>query len=123
MGLDIGIINVTYLERPQGLAYEFAWEMAIEASVSSYMTGEGNNWAPFTQRKALTMLDQFVTDKSLDSAAKGEILQWLRSLPWDGWHDDLDISVVPSCVEDDYNPVLDRQDGHDGGLIELHFNW
>ena len=25
--------------------------------------------------------------------------------------------------EDDYYPVLDNDDGRDGGIIELHFNW
>lgn len=123
MGLDIGIISINYLERPQGIAYEFAWELAQEASIGGYMYGEGNNWSAFTQRKVLIMLDQFVVDKRLDSAAKGEILQWLRLLPWDGWQDDLDIGVPSDADEDDYYPVLDRQVGYDGGLIELHFNW
>ena len=25
--------------------------------------------------------------------------------------------------EDDYHPVVDNDDGRDGGIIELHFNW
>ena len=54
MGLDIGIISITYLERPHGIAYEFAGKMALEASVDGYMHGEGNNWGAFTQRQVLS---------------------------------------------------------------------
>ena len=121
MGLDIGIISITYLDRPEGIAYEFAWEMAEEASVNGYMCGQGNNWGAFTQRQVLHMLDEFVQRRRLDSSAKAEILTWLRSLPWDSWRDDL----APSPGPDDeyYNPVLDYKEETDGGLIEIHFNW
>ncbi|MSQ41251.1 MAG: hypothetical protein EXR55_06330 [Dehalococcoidia bacterium] len=106
MGLDIGIITITHLERPDGVAYEFACQMAIEASVHGYMTGEGNNWAGFTQRQVLAMLDEFTEHRNLDASAKAEIRAWVQSLPWDGWRDDL------------------TQDAdEEGGLIEMHFNW
>lgn len=93
MGLDIGIIRITYLERPQGPAYDFAWELAIEASASGYMSGEGNNWAAFTRDEVRAMLDEFAQDHALSPTAKAEVWAWVESLPW---HDD---------------------------LIELHFNW
>ena len=123
MGLDIGIISINYLDRPQGIAYKFAWEMAVEASVGGYMYGEGNNWGAFTQRKMLRMLDQFAAHEDLNASSKAEILEWVRSLPWDGWRDDFDLTAPSDDDEDDYNPVLDNQDEQDGGLIELHFNW
>lgn len=122
MGLDIGIINITYLEQPTGAAYRFAWELAVEASVSGYMHGEGNNWGPFTQRKVLRMLDRFAEEHGLDDTARAEVLEWVRSLPWDGWRDDLDLTAGSDDDEDDDDPVLDNE-GEDGGLIELHFNW
>lgn len=122
MGLDIGIISIEYLKRPDDIAYRFAWEMAIEASTSGYMHGDGNNWGAFTQRQVLDMLDDFVRSRRLDDTAEAEILEWLRSLPWDGWRDELDQGTGPGHQED-YNPVLDRDPEQDGGLIELHFNW
>ncbi|MBI2872583.1 MAG: hypothetical protein HYY00_05260 [Chloroflexi bacterium] len=120
MGLDIGIIHIQYLARPHGWAYKFVWELAIEASGSGYMHGDGNNWGPFTQRHVLQMLDEFAGDKGLDATAKAEVLAWVRSLPWEGWRDDLDISAAQ---DDDHDPWVDGPNEQDGGLIELHFNW
>ena len=121
MGLDIGIISITYLERPRGFAYEFAKEMAVEASVAGYMHGEGNNWGAFTQRQVLGMLDEFANHRNLPDLVKADILAWLRSLPWDGWQDNLAASTDPP--DDGYDPILDYDESEDGGLIELHFNW
>ncbi len=121
MGLDVGIITVKYLERPRGRVYEFAWELAHEASVNGYMYGDGNNWGAFTQRQVLHMLDDFAERQRLDSSTKSEILEWVRTLPWIGWTDKL----IPGDTShaDGYNPVLDSDQEEEGGLIELHFNW
>ncbi len=121
MGLDIGIFTVKYLERPRGRAYDFAWELAIEASANGYMHGDGNNWGAFTQRQVLHMLDDFAEKQRLDASAKADILAWVRSLPWDGWQDN--VVFDDTTEDDDYNPVLDHDQGSRGGLIELHFNW
>ena len=43
MGLDIGIMSIQILERPLGIAYRFAWELAHEASVYGTMSGDGNS--------------------------------------------------------------------------------
>lgn len=120
MGLDIGIIHVTYLDRPKGKVYEFAWELAIEAGANGYMHGDGNNWGPFTQRQVLEMLDAFAEGHAFSPSEKADVLEWRRSLPWDGWRDDLDISVAQ---DDDHDAMMDGPDEQDGGLIELHFNW
>ena len=93
MGLDIGIISIEYLERPSDIAYEFAWELAVEASTGGYMYGEGNNWGPFTRRRVRRLLESFSQQRSLTQEQTAEIQSWVDSLPWDG---------------DD---------------IELHFNW
>ena len=109
MGLDIGIITFQYLPRPTGHAYRFAWELAYEAGANGYMHGEGNNWGPFSQVQTLRMLDEFTARNQLDAPARTEIIDWLKSLPWDDWQDDL---------------ALDNADPQQrGGLIELHFNW
>ena len=121
MGLDVGIIAIKYLERPRGRAYDFAWELAIEASASGYMHGDGNNWGAFTQRQMLHMLDDFAETQRLDASTKAEILAWVRSLPWDGWQDNLAPRNITHA--DDYNPVIDSERDEEAGLIELHFNW
>ena len=119
MGLDVGIIKIQYLPRPTGHAYEFAWELAHEAGANGYMHGEGNNWGGFSQRQVLRMLNEFAKREQLDAPARTEIIDWLRSLPWDDWQDDL---ALPDPTDDE-DPILDHDPERHGGLIELHFNW
>jgi hypothetical protein len=122
MGLDVGIIRIEYLDVPKGLPYRFAWNMAIDGAGDAYMNGGGNSWIPFTQRQLLVMLDEFAVDKALTGAEKQEVLEWVRSLPWDGWVDDLNLNIIVDD-DDDYDPVVDGPDEEHGGFIELHFNW
>ena len=120
MGLDVGTIEIKFLPRPSGIAYEFAMEVAVETSGDSYMWGEGNGWAPFTQRQVLRLLDQFAAAHSLADTDREEALAWVRSLPWEGWRDDLRIGKRRRSS--DRHPIMDHH-WTDGGLIELYFNW
>ncbi|MCY4581592.1 MAG: hypothetical protein OXE50_02150 [Chloroflexi bacterium] len=123
MGVDIGIMKVEYLPRPRGVVYDFASEMAAGGALDAYMFGEGNSWIPFTQRQVLRMLDAFTRERGLSPQERLEIRAWLASLPWiGGWQD----ALPPGDGRDqeiDYYPVVDNDDGRDGGIIELHFNW
>ena len=93
MGLDIGIITTTVLERPRGLAYRFAFDMCIHAGVAGFMSGEGNSYGWFLKNEVSDMLEDFSERSGLTLAQATEVWAWVESLPWDG----------------DY--------------IELHFNW
>jgi hypothetical protein len=124
MGLDIGIMRIEHLDLPKGLPYRFAWNMAIDGAGDAYMHGGGNSWIPFTQRRMLLMLEEFAENKGLTDAEKQEVLEWVSSLPWDGWVDDLDLSIIlDDDDDDDYDPVVDGPDDKHGGMIELYFNW
>ena len=94
MGLDIGIISIQYLERPSGHSYRFMWEMAIEASVAGYMSGDGNNWGYFYKHEVRELLDAFAKREGLSSEDEQTVWAWVESLQW-----------------------------MDNDLIELHFNW
>lgn len=93
MGLDIGIITTQILERPRGIAYRFAWELAAEANAFGYMGGPDNSYGPFTREEVAGLLESFTQQRSLTQEQVSRIKSWVDSLPWDG---------------DD---------------IELHFNW
>ena len=112
MGLDIGIMKVEYLARPKGVVYDFAWHLAQEGALDSYMFGEGNSWIPFTQRQVLRMFDEFTRERRLSPTERLEVRSWIESLPWVGWEDAL--PPPPRDPDDDED---------DGGIIELHFNW
>ena len=123
MGLDIGIMKIRFLDQPDDAAYEFAKELAERGAYDSYMWGEGSGYAAFTQRQVLRMLDEFTRRRSLTPAERGEVREWIQSLPWDGWQDalPLDNRLNPAYGDPDDD---DDDDGrHEGGFIELYFNW
>ena len=93
MGLDIGIINIQYLDRPSGHAYRFMWDLAVEASAWGYMHGEGNNWGYFEKCQVARLLLDFSLSNALTRLERREVWAWVQSLPWE-----------------------DNE-------IELHFNW
>ena len=49
MALSIGVMSVSYLETPNGLAYQFAGEMARTSGYAGNTWGETSCWAPFTR--------------------------------------------------------------------------
>jgi hypothetical protein len=76
MGLDVGKVEIEYLPRPEGLAKEFAWELAGKASCWS----DGNAFGFYLRSEMEEWAKAF---------AKGNILaeeilkDWIDSLPWD----------------------------------------
>lgn len=93
MALRIGIMSLETVDVPSGIAYEFAKELALEASVSGTMSGEGNSLGYFTKPQVGHLLYEFADSKDYTDDETLEVWAWVESLPWDG---------------------------HE---IELHFNW
>ena len=93
-------------------------------SVASYMWGQSQGYAPFTQRALLELLDRFAEERALPRRKRGEIRAWLRSLPWveGGWRTRLPKDDGRSRAWG-YHPLHDNDDWRDGGLVELHFSW
>ena len=89
MALSIGVMSISYLETPNGLAYQFAGEMARTAGYAGNTWGETSCWAPFTRDEIDELLDEFAVEKSLSPEQVAEVQVWLETLPWDG--DDLDL--------------------------------
>ena len=82
MGLDIGIISITYLDRPLGRAYDFAQELAQQTIWDGYMSGNGNSWGPFTRDGVMKRLEEFSIEHSLSTQEQAEVREWVESLPW-----------------------------------------
>ncbi len=123
MGLGVGIMQWEPVDVPDGIVYEFVHEIADEGIDAAYMTGESQSYVPFTQRQVLRMLDEFTRERGLSPQERLEVRSWLASLPWiGGWQDALPPSDGRD-QENDYYPVVDNDDGRDGGIIELHFSW
>ena len=84
MGLDIGIMSVQVLERPRGVTYEFAKELALEASVAGTMSGAGNSVGYFTKPHVGHLLYEYAAEHNFTDEETAEVWAWVESLPWDG---------------------------------------
>ena len=78
MGLDVGKVTIQYLPRPAGLATEFAWQLATEASCS----GDGNAFGFYRRDELKEKAKEFAKDNPLLEAIL-ELEDWIAALPWD----------------------------------------
>jgi len=76
MGLDVGKVNIEYLPRPAGIAYEFAKQLACEASC----VGDGNAFGFYLRDEMEERAREFAEDKG---ASERELMDWIATLPWD----------------------------------------
>jgi len=76
MGLDIGKVDIEYLPRPTGIAYEFAKELACEASC----VGDGNAFGFYLREEMEERATEFAEDKEVSDK---ELMDWIATLPWD----------------------------------------
>ena len=76
MGLDVGKVEIEYLPRPEGLAKEFAWELAGEASCG----GDGNAFGFYLRSEMEERAKAFAQGNIL---AEEILKDWIADLPWD----------------------------------------
>ena len=84
MGLDVGIIHVSYLERPSGVAYDFALAMSEEETAFGYMSGEGGCWGWVAREQVAWLLADFAARRGLSAEERAQVWAWVESLPWNG---------------------------------------
>ncbi len=75
MGMDVGKVSIEYLDRPQGLAYEFIKELACEASC----VGDGNAFGFYLRSDMERKAKEFAKGNEL---AEQILMDWIASLPW-----------------------------------------
>jgi len=76
MGLDVGKVDIEYLLRPGGIAYEFAKELACEASC----VGDGNAFGFYLRDEMEERAKEFAEDRGVSDK---ELMDWIATLPWD----------------------------------------
>ena len=110
MGLSIGIPTVSYIPRPRGEAYWFAWELCERAGANG-MYSDGQAMYTFTQRDVIDAMIDYtdMVGKTPEDRERrrSEILHWVKTLPWQEWEDDISTLV----------------EGYTGGEVELFFDW
>jgi hypothetical protein len=75
MGLDVGKVEIEYLPRPAGLAYEFVTQLACEASC----IGEGNAFGFYLRSEMEERAKEFAEGNPLSEQI---LMDWIDSLPW-----------------------------------------
>ena len=85
MGLDIGVVNVTYLERPASPTYDFLRTLAQQSCQPGWGGGwEGNAFVEITQSDMLDRAATYGRQHRLSLGEAQALVDWIRGLPWDG---------------------------------------
>ena len=85
MGLDVGVVRVSYLERPPQPIYDFLWELATDTGDDAWGGAwEGNAFIELTRRQMLSRARSFARKRGLNQVEIGRLHTWIKSLPWDG---------------------------------------
>ena len=83
MGLDVGAVQIRYLDRPLKAAYDFLWHLNLNANETAWnVTAPGNTFVEYLRENMLEQLDDYVALKSLSQSDAAVIRGWIRELPW-----------------------------------------
>ena len=86
MGLDVGVVKIAYLDRPNEPVYEFLRTMDSGSLDEEGWGGgwEGNAFMEFAREGLLQQASQWTLRHGLGAAGEGALIQWISDLPWDG---------------------------------------
>ena len=85
MGLDIGVVRISYLDRPKGSALEFARHLIASSCEADWQVADGANvFVEYERDNLLALVESHVTAKSLGPEAAAQVLSWVNNLPWNG---------------------------------------
>ena len=84
MGLDVGVVNIKYLERPGQPIYDFLWQVAEPDPGNWGNSWEGNAFLETTRRRMLTKARKYIKDNGLAQDDTDKVISWVRGLPWVG---------------------------------------
>ena len=83
MGMDIGVVKIAYLERPEETAYDFARHLGLEADEADWNGSSAENtFVEFTRETMLSVLNGYAARNSLSQSDTAKIRAWLDDLPW-----------------------------------------
>lgn len=87
MGLDVGVVSIKYLDRPEQPVYDFLW-----AVVHGRFDGDwGGSWSEnvFTEFEKETVFqhaDDWARERGLGTREHEVLRRWLEGLPWQDEH-------------------------------------
>ena len=83
MGLDIGVVQINYLPRPDKPAYDFAWHLNIKEDEADW-NGSTSTFVEYTRETLQQQLDSYITENELTQREIAGLCSWVDGLPWKG---------------------------------------
>ena len=85
MGLDVGVVKISYLERPYEPIYDFLFDVASGQRQSDWGGGwEGNAFVEFLREDLIEEANKYIVERNVSESQAYELRKWLSELPWDG---------------------------------------
>ena len=92
MGLDVGVVTIQYLERPQEPVYRFLNELLNEAAEGLEVeddddwvwegSWEGNSLVEFSQDYLERRTIAWATNNNVGDDGRAVLANWVSALPW-----------------------------------------
>lgn len=85
MSLDVGVVQISYLPRPDEPVYSFLWHIVQDSIDEAWGGGwPGNAFVEMPRRRMLNKARLYARNVGLSSDDLHKILEWIRNLPWQG---------------------------------------
>ena len=84
MGLDVGVVQVTYRPRAHGAAYEFLKYLNGECADGHWSAfSDGNAFVEYARQDLEEHASAFASAKKLGEAGREAVTRWIDGLPWE----------------------------------------
>jgi hypothetical protein len=84
MGIDVGVVRISYLQRPGQPTYNFLWWLATHAGYDGWGGGwDENAFIEIERRQLLSNARAYAQQGGISPYDLQQLLSWVRGLPWD----------------------------------------
>lgn len=85
MGVDVGVVKISYLDRPGEPTYGFLWWLAALGGCNEWGGGwDGNAFVEIERKQLLSKAGAYAREQGMGHEELEQLLAWVRGLPWDG---------------------------------------
>jgi hypothetical protein len=84
MGIDVGVVKISYLDRPGEPTYGFLWWLAARGGWDGWGGGwDENAFVEIESKQLLSKARAYAREQSMEHEELEQLLAWVRGLPWD----------------------------------------
>ena len=82
MGLDVGVVRIDYLDRPEKATYDLLCHLSDNADEADWnASSAGNTFVEYTRDTLLAQANEFASKNKLTESEKDAIRNWIGGLP------------------------------------------